>query len=527
MIIFLAAYYLLTSISLYFLFPKANRPAQKALIPGVNILEGCDIVGRPRWWAALMLIPVVNIFIYAGLAIDIIRSFGKEGYWHWVAVVVAAPAYFFWLSRQADAKYLGPVLQQEKEYYDKIKAAEAAGKKSTASKLRERSPYKKSGGREWAESIVFAVFAAAFLRMFLVEAFIIPTPSMEGSLKQGDFLFVNKMAYGVRMPNTPLMIPLLHNRIPKLNRESYLSKPQLKYTRTAAMESIDVNDPIVFNWPIGDSVYLSPARSFAAEQVRREPGLKSQLKGAKLITRPVDKKDHYIKRCLGVAGDSLEIRNRTVYINGAAIENSEFAQWGYTFDAPGIMDEREIKKFRDIEVYSYDLNPFQRNKDNSIKYQVNLSDDEVELWNEKYPKYSLSRFQSDSEVWPYHSRSKEWNIDNFGPIYIPKAGESVELNDYTAALYGRCINVYENNDFDRKGDKFFVNGEEVTSYTFEMDYYWGMGDNRHASEDSRFWGFVPEDHIVGKPLVIWMSLHEAKMSEGINWKRVFKSGNVF
>ncbi len=524
MLIFLALWYLLTSVSLYFIFPKANQEAWKALVPGLNILTGCEISGKPKWRAIQFLIPIVNIFAYAALAIDIIRSFGKHGFWHWFAVVVGAPFYFFWLGCQKDLKYTGPVLTQEAEYAQKIKEATEAGRTGTVAKLMRKNPYKKSAGREWAESIIFAVFAAAFLRMFLFEAYIIPTSSMEGSLKQGDFLFVSKMAYGVRMPQTIAMVPLLHNRIPILNTESYLKKPQLKYTRTKALETIDLNDPIVFNWPIGDSVYLAPGRSYGVAQARWDPYVKSQVKGMKLRVRPMDKKDHYIKRCLGTPGDSLVIRDRVVYINGEEVELSENAQFGTR-----VLCSRPLskKQLRDMDIYSYDI--IQEGQiDQGYVYEALLSEKEQEEWLRIDPSAQFTPLESRRKgLWPYNKEAKTWDADNYGPIWIPKAGATVELSEDNIAFFAKAIRDYEHNDFSYGNGKYYIDGQEITSYTFKQDYYWGMGDNRHGSEDSRAWGYIPHDHIVGKPSLIWMSLHEARLKDGIHWKRLFKKGDIF
>ncbi|MEL6988717.1 MAG: DUF5684 domain-containing protein [Bacteroidota bacterium] len=228
MLIFLIILYLLTSASLYFVFPKADVPAWKALVPGLNFVEWCKLIGRPGWWAALLLIPIVNIFIFAGMAVDLVRSFGKLQFVHSAAAVIFAPGIFSWLGFQKDEKYNGPILNQEKDYFKSIEEAKEKGEDYKVKKLVANNPYKKSGGREWAESIIFAVFAAAFIRMFLIEAYVIPTPSMEGSLLVGDFLFVSKAHYGIRPPMTVAMIPLLHNTIPLVGSESYLKKPSLK-----------------------------------------------------------------------------------------------------------------------------------------------------------------------------------------------------------------------------------------------------------------------------------------------------------
>ena len=239
--------YAVLSISLVPVFKKAGKDPWRALVPIHNLEIWCRLVGRSPLHAAWLLLPIVNIFIYAGLAIDLARSFGKHTFWQSVLAVLLAPFYFAYLGLSQKEKYWAPVLEKEREFRKQLEEAAAAGNERAIAKLQQDNPFKKGPLREWAEAIIFAVFAAAFIRMFLIEAYVIPTPSMEDSLLVGDFLFVSKAHYGIRMPQTVAMIPLLHNRIPLFNRESYLSKPQLAYNRLKPLEQIDRNDPIVFN----------------------------------------------------------------------------------------------------------------------------------------------------------------------------------------------------------------------------------------------------------------------------------------
>ena len=522
-LIFLILSYLLTSVALYFVFPKCGKPAINGLIPVVNFMDWCDIIGRPRWYAFLLFIPIVNIFIYVGMAVDLGRSFGKLGFKHTAAATVYAPAFLGYLGMKDEEKYIGPNIEAEKEYQQKILDAKESGKEHSYKKLVENNPYKKSGAREWFESIFFAVFAAAFIRMFLVEAYVIPTPSMEGSLNVGDFLFVSKTSYGMRTPMTIAMLPLLHNRIPIVNRESYLKKPSLKYNRLPAIRSIKRNSPFVFNWPVGDSVYVTAQRPYSVEQAHREPAhaqrdkhLAKLMRDKDYITRPIDKKDHYIKRCVALPGDNLQIINRQIHINGEPSENPDHMQFQYKVILPsginkGKLDDWGID-YGDRWQGGYFL-------DNKQVEQLRSMGQGVKVEPSIFQPQPGKLFPQDAVNYP------GWTEDNYGPIWIPAKGETVQLNAKNLSIYRRAIDIYEDNDVEIRNNEMYINGERAQSYTFKQDYYWAMGDNRHNSEDSRMWGFVPHDHIVGKPLFIWFSTKEGNIRNGINWDRLFKSAN--
>lgn len=511
-LIFLIISYILLSISLYFVFGKTDVPAWKGLVPGLNFVEWAKLIGRSPYYALWLLFPIVNIFIFCGMAVDMVRSFQKYAFKHSAIAVIFAPAIFFYLGTNKDEKYDGPTLIKELEYKKAMEEAQANNQTRQYKKLAANNPYHKTASREWAEAIVFAVFAAAFIRMFLIEAYKIPTPSMEGSLLVGDFLFVSKAHYGMRMPMTPLMIPLLHNRIPVLGGESYLESPSLPYKRLPALEKIKRNAPIVFNWPVGDSVYLTPERSWTYGQAQRRPEVANLVKGLDLITRPIDKKDHYIKRCVAIAGDTLQIIDRQLYINGAEAVNPSKIQYIYN-----VVSQTPLNTAK-IEEIGVDPNDHPGGYPQLLWMNPDQAE-EIRSWG----NVQVSVLPSDQEgdMFPHDNKNfGGWSNDNFGPIWIPKQGVTVDINASNISLYKRIIGVYEGNDLKMQNGKIMVNGQEATQYTFKQDYYWAMGDNRHNSEDSRVWGFVPFDHIVGKPLFIWMS-----SENGIRWNRIFSSAN--
>ncbi len=523
------------------LFPKANKDAKLGLIPGLNFAEVNDIIGRPKWRAWLLLIPIVGIFVYAGLMIHLVRSFGRYSWFDSFLAVVFPPVILYLIAKNPKDKYLGKNFVLESEYKEKIKEAVDTKNDRLYKRLVKENPYKKSILREWSESIIFAVFAAAFIRMFLVEAYVIPTPSMEGSLLVGDYLFVSKASYGIRTPMTIAMIPLLHNRIPVVGGESYLKKPSLDYHRLPGFEKIDRNDLIVFNWPVGDSIYVAPDRTWAVGQIRRNPemlkgnpyedryrknnrlSLKKMVDNEDYIVRPIDKKDHYIKRCVAIAGDSLEIRDRQLYVNGSPAKNPEHLQYSYNSNFK--IDQLNLKKLDKIGILETDLGF----ADSQRNISFFIDQEQLTKLKEYYPSIVLTPRDYKSEdikLFPHSkSISYNWTVDNYGPIWVPKKGATIKLTKDNLKTYDRVISVYESNDLEVKNGVAFINGVKSDSYTFKQDYYWAMGDNRHNSEDSRAWGYVPHDHIVGKPKIIWFSTKNASISNGINWNRIFRNPN--
>jgi signal peptidase I len=351
---------------------------------------------------------------------------------------------------------------------------------------------RKTKSREWIDAIAFAVVAATLIRTFFIEAYTIPTSSMEKSLLVGDFLFVSKVNYGARAPITPVSFPFAHNTMPVVGGDSYIEWPNMPYMRLPGFQKIKNNDVVVFNYPAEDG-------------------------------RPLDKKENYIKRCLGIAGDSLAVINQQVFINGIAAENPPKMQFKYYVQTDGSFDEKVAKR--------NDITEGGRTSDQG-DFELLLTKQAKEdllqqTWVKKVENTLQAKGAGASYIFPF-KESWGWNVDNFGAIYIPKAGDNVKLDTVTYFIYERAIKVYENNPtLEMKDNKVYLDGKEITSYTFKQNYYFMMGDNRHNSADSRFWGFVPEDHIVGKALFTWMSLdpNETNIFKKIRWNRIFRGIN--
>lgn len=351
---------------------------------------------------------------------------------------------------------------------------------------------RKTKTREWIDAIAFAVVAATLIRTFFIEAYTIPTSSMEKSLLVGDFLFVSKVNYGARAPITPVSFPFAHNTMPVVGGNSYIEWPNMPYMRLPGFQKIKNNDVVVFNYPAEDG-------------------------------RPLDKKENYIKRCLGIAGDSLAVVNQQVFVNGVAAENPPKMQFKYFVQTDGTFDEKVAKR--------NDITEGGRVSDQGDFELLLTKDAKDDLLQQSWVKKVENTLQAKGAGASYIFPFKEewgWNVDNFGPIYIPKAGDNIKLDTVTYFIYERAIKVYENNPtLEMKDNKVYLEGKEITSYTFKQNYYFMMGDNRHNSADSRFWGFVPEDHIVGKALFTWMSLdpNETNIFKKIRWNRIFRGIN--
>ena len=357
--------------------------------------------------------------------------------------------------------------------------------KSKESAKKDKEP--KSKTREWIDAILFAVIAATIIRSLFFEAFTIPTPSMEKSLLVGDYLFVSKLHYGARTPMTPLAIPFAHQEIPVFGGKSYSEAIELPYFRIPGFQKIKNDDVVVFNYPMEDD-------------------------------RPIDKQTHYIKRCIAIPGDTIAINDGRVSINGVAAKAQEGGQFMYDVvtNGPGL-NPRFIEK-----IGATDAGP--GNTEGS--YRLFMTEEAAKEIKKITDVTSVQRYIAPKGVYePYvfhNNPSLTWNVDNFGPLFVPSKGSTIRLDANTASLYGRCITKYEGNTLEFKDGGYLINGKPADSYTFKMDYYFMMGDNRHNSADSRFWGFVPEDHIVGKAVLIWLSIDSEKSwFSKVRWKRLF------
>ncbi|MGY4386351.1 signal peptidase I [Pedobacter sp. UYP24] len=382
---------------------------------------------------------------------------------------------------------------------------------------------KKTKSREWVDAILFAVIAATIIRVFFIEAYTIPTGSMERSLLIGDFLFVSKVNYGPRIPMTPVAFPFAHHTMPLTGTKAYWDGVELKYHRLPGLQDIKNNDVVVFNYPQGDTVALEAQDNDYYRMVRNSSWqqINSQYT---VISRPVDKRENYIKRCIGIAGDVISLKDGLVSVNGKPekLKNTGNFRYLVTFKTLDV----NFSIFSEMGFSLRDADPdiSQEGEKSYIFTGSELMMDKVKSLDfvESVKPYLKPAGEREADVFPFDP-NRNWNMDNFGPIKIPKKGWTVQLDTVNMPLYERCIRIYEGNKLVKSGAGWLINGVPATSYTFKMDYYWMMGDNRHNSLDSRYWGFVPEDHIVGKALFIWMSYDtNGSFLSKIRWSRILK-----
>ena len=375
---------------------------------------------------------------------------------------------------------------------------------------------------EWVDALIFAVVAASLIRMCFMEAYTIPTSSMEKSMLVGDYLFVSKVAYGPKMPNTPISVPFVHNTMPfSTSRRSFVEWVKWPYRRVAGLGTVQRNDVVVFNFPEGDTVVLQDQAS-SYYTLCRLYGRGYIRNNFDLVTRPVDKRENYVKRCVGIPGDSIEVRHGQLLVNGKPQDNIGERQYNYIVRTNGTTIN--AKRFEQLGVARADqhYNPAEG------AYHLPLTDamaEQLRAYSSVSEVLRVDNQDSTGQMWRVifpHNPAYAWTEDNFGPIWIPQKGATVQLSQQNLPLYRRIIAVYEGNDLQVRQGQVIINGELATSYTFKMDYYWMMGDNRHNSADSRFWGFVPEDHVVGKASFIWLSLDKDKsFLKKIRWGRMF------
>lgn len=473
LIAFLIIFFLGTQIGLWLLFVKAGRQGWESLIPFYREYIITQLTGRPGWWVALLLVPIINLFVGIGLYIDFARSFGRRSFLDQVGTILVPFVVFPWWGVDQQVSYWGPSATEE---------------------FKKKYPYQKSATREWADAIVFAVVAATLIRTFLIEAYMIPSGSMERSLLTGDFLFVSKINYGPRLPMTPVAFPFAHHTMPITGTKAYWEGLKMDYRRLPGLQQIKRNDVVVFNYPMD-----------------ADPP----------FNRPVDKRENYIKRAIGIPGDTIAIVDAQVYVNGKEGETPVEGQLMYQVITDGT--SLNLDRINDMRIeggqtnapgqYIFYLTPALAN---TMRGWANVQEVKPFI-------YPQGTEEPTKDIFPQHSDQK-WNRDNYGPIIVPKVGWTVQLNEETAPLYERAITIYEGHTFEKKDDGYYIDGNKAEHYTFAMNYYWMMGDNRHNSLDSRFWGFVPEDHIVGKALFVWLSLDDkGSFIDKIRWNRIFMS----
>lgn len=573
-------------IGLCFVFKKAGIAPWKGIIPIYNIVLWIKVCGKNWRWYIYFLIPAINIFTYLLLVVETAKVFGRHGFWEQTFAVIFPFIYMPYLGL-SKLEYLGPEAAKGVEY---------------------------SKTREWLDAIVFALVAAVIIRGKCFEFYKIPSSSMEKSLLVGDYLMVSKIAYGPRSTMTPLSIPLIHNVIPGTNGEvnSFLPWIKMPYHRYPGLGKVERFDATVFNYPDGDTVstvWQSNASYYDLIRIHgREAVYNDHAQFGKIVVRPIDKRENFIKRCIGLPGETLEIRSQQVYIDGKAIDNPTELQFVYAvrmsqslqeyaqsligfggsaedvanakvmqdsriFSGIGVSNDDLLmiiayqylfltdKQMEGIRTYlpALELEPMEYMHDSlrlvrvlipggitheGLAMGLNASGVGEDVMSQMGQYYSmpLTRQMAEqlrnnphvAEVIPLaqlagysgltlfpHAEGYSWSVDNFGPLQIPAKGLTIKLDENNLPLYRRAIEFFEGNKLQVRDGKIYINDKESDHYTFKMDYYWMMGDNRHNSADSRFWGFVPEDHIVGRASMVIFS--KDKDTSKIRWNRIFKS----
>jgi signal peptidase I len=543
--ILLIALVVVYSLTLPQLLKRAGLNGAIGYIPLVNFIPMLKMLKRPWYWFFVILCPGINLMMIAVLNVETGIAFGKRSTKdQWMFGLLPWWAFFQLAFKEKELPYLGP---------------------------RDWTGKKKTMVREWSEALLFAVIAASAIRTFFFEAFTIPTPSMEKSMLVGDYLFVSKLSYGPKVPQTPLSVPFLHNALPGGMTNSYTEAMSLPYFRLPGFGSVERLDPVVFNFPHGDTIMVDPfyaghdyysylrkeaivlangydkyaqnperyehmaRNNFAIKKVCQVCGFERSQRNPKPLAiggiryRPMDKRENYVKRCVGLPGDELSIINRQVHINGQPQQDPEGVMQSYRFT---VKSPAALKKiYAEFKVNINDRNPVPGGAEPVYQSSFTASDYEklkgnsdvlsIEVNNDTLPEsFDPQALFPNSPLVAFST----WTRDNYGPIHIPAKGETVALTPENIALYRRVIQNYENNTLQIQDGKAIINGSPAESYTFKQNYYWMMGDNRHQSADSRYWGFVPEDHIVGKPVFTWMSKEDPNYQETgeLRWKRMFR-----
>ncbi|MFS4448853.1 signal peptidase I [Maribacter sp. 2307UL18-2] len=515
------------------LYVKAGRKAWEAAVPIYNAIVLMQIINRPKWWVILLFIPIINLLMFPVIWVETIRSFGRSTLWESWAVVLTLGFYIYYVNYSLDVNY-----------------------------IEDRSLHPTTALGEWVSSIVFAVVAATLVHTYFIQPYVIPTGSLERTLRVGDLLFVSKFHYGARTPMTAIAAPMVHDTLPLIGSPSYMNKPQIPYFRLPGFKDIKRQEIVVFSWP-ADTV----RQFFVAEQG---------------VRKPIDKKSNYVKRCVGIPGDSIEVRDGYVFANGKQLELPDRAKPQFDYIAysnkgvsskmlleSGVADfsriyvAQSLNRNQQIALAQNGFRAYQQGQAVQIvagmngipgdfvrqhrlalqevtdrKRVVTLTQEMKEKLEKNPAIDSLVRAINPKGRWASNlfpqNAEYPWNYSNMGAIYIPEKGKTVDLNLKVLPLYKKIIREYEGNTLSVSGNEIIINGQVVDSYTFKQDYYWMMGDNRDHSEDSRAWGYVPENHIVGTPIFIWMSFDNFTDAAGrVNkpwkwkprWDRIFTTVN--
>jgi len=458
-----------------------------AFVPIYNAMTLMKIINRSVWWTVLLFLPVVNLIMFIVIWVELLRSFGFNRALDTTLVILTFGLYLYYVN------YTQPLTHIENR---SLKPRTVAG--------------------EWTSSILFAVVAATIVHTYVMQPFIIPTPSLEKTLLTGDFLFVSKFHYGPRFPMTPIAAPMVHDTIPVLKVKSYLDRPQLPYLRLPGLSDVKRNDIVVFNWPV-DTVNTYPYND------------------GEYHYKPIDKKSNYVKRCVGVPGDTLSIIKGRVHINGEPLDLPDRAkiQHSYILQTKGVQyTEEQMRAYGITDGFQQGQLVEKDVPGMTIKAATEEAIARMEADGNIVSKEQVVFSDGGSQrYFPYDGMVAN-DYDNFKPFLIPKEGMTTPITFQNIDFYKRIIEVYEgyemgiSNTIDIRGNRVFLNGTPLTEYTFLQNYYWLMGDNRHNSEDSRIWGYVPETHVVGKPVFIWMSLDQTKpFFQMIRSERLFTTVN--
>lgn len=495
-------YKALLRLSLHGVFSNAGENPWLTLIPFYGEWIWIRIL-KVKWYSyfPFLFLPFINVFVFWLLCVETTYGYQRHRIGECLAACILPFIYF-------------PILY--------------AKNKETFKSPKDLPEYKKSPAREWIDTLVFAMTAVLIIHAFYFKGYVIPSSSMEKSLNVGDFLFVSKASYGCRMPQTVFTFPFVQHTLP-LTKDipSYISKVQLPYHRLPGWRKVEHNDVIVFNFPDGDtvsSVFQSNiSYNTLVKEVGRERVWNDKGTFGRIVYRPVDRRENFVKRCIGLPGDTLQIINGQVYVNGEIASNPENLQFNYRI-SPSPMN---ISKhtWREIGVSDDDLHGLYNPQISSVPLTASMAEKVRALPGiTKVEKLVEPEGMGDERIFPHTPSIYPWNVDNYGPIYIPQKGDTLELDNNNIHLYARLIEIYEGHHLKIGANgEISIDGRITNQYVCQMDYYWAMGDNRHNSADSRYWGFVPEDHLVGKAFLVWFSWDKDQSGlKKVRWNKIMK-----